>query len=176
MSFAPTITILSKSGTVKALAADNITRDMRADAMWYSGSACEITPPKDLSNADEEWIIWEQKEWIKVKFTPDSGYPDGQGFSVQADGFFWTVDALPTSGKVYIIRAKHVNMLDKKVNLYSSSFAVNANVGDKLSTGDVIVCDCSSTTSFSLKIETELLSGMNSYVAMGIVSMGLCDY
>ncbi len=172
MATNPTIKLTSKSGTVKKIPASAITGDMRADAAWYSGSASVVTTlPYTFSNANKEWMILEKGEYAKIEFSPDSNGSDGQGFVAQATGSTWEIDSV--TGTVYLLRGKFIDMADTKADIFANQNRQSASVGDKLYTGDAVLCS-KTASKFALKI-TALLEDYANYVAFGIVQQGIYE-
>lgn len=145
-----TVKLYDKQGKVKKLAASKITRDLGRDGMWYSPSATEITTvPSTLSNSDEDCLIWERGEWIKVEFIPDSTLTDGQGFPVIPSTGEWEVASV--TGTVVIVRCADIASTDSGGDIFANSNRFNASVGDKLYSSDAILC-AKASSSFVLKI------------------------
>lgn len=134
-----TLTLISIEGSVKTIAAVDITRDMAADAIWYNSNASPVTSvPYDLKIEDREWVVWEQGEYVEVKFTPDGNLDDGQGFGSVPYGTQWKV--VDVSGDVYIVRRKYLTAGDSLADIYSNAERAAAQVNDTLKYGDAILC------------------------------------
>jgi len=145
-----TITLTAKQGTVKEMKASDISRDMSPDAMWYSDCAEEIsTVPHSFSIVDKHWAIWEQGEYIRIKFGPDGSLSNGQGYGGVPAGGNWKVYSV--NGTVYIVRRKFINAADTMSSIFNNANRVSASADDILEPGDAIVC-AKSDSDFTVEI------------------------
>jgi hypothetical protein len=123
---------------VKEISGAKFYRTMDPSGAWYSADSSTVSVNDVLSNQNRDVLIAERGGSVTVKFTPDSGGSNGQGYSVP--GNFQQVKVTAVTGTVYILRAEYVTLNTKKTDAYGNANKVAVKVDDILYLGDMIVC------------------------------------
>ncbi|NQT34740.1 hypothetical protein HQ587_06080 [bacterium] len=149
-----TIKVTDLTGTLKKIEAQYLKVGGDFTTAWNHPNAVTVTKIQnnDINIKNRESLLIEEGESVTLEFKPNLTGLEGQGMvKIPFKESYDMNIAAVTSGDVFIIEAKDITVTDDIVAIWGRSKTI-ALGGEKLKTGDYILCKTSGYFSVEIKM------------------------